>query len=162
MLRPSSVTGSCHDWSRTWWAPLAELETLTDRPTQRYSTGILYPTGSRIEPEEDQDRGLAVNVIEDAASDPEIAGVPLHAALKPSVAGMSFAVEPDGSDIRATVEFRLIAQHTSVLRLTILGKRPPGLPPTDPMSVGGEFRFRHQNTSSFTLEKPKWISVHTV
>ena len=38
--------------------PLAELETLTDRPTQRYSTGILYPTGSRIEPEEDQDRGL--------------------------------------------------------------------------------------------------------
>ena len=110
--------------------PLAELETLTDRPTQRYSTGILYPTGSRIEPEEDQDRGLAVNVIEDAASDPEIAGVPLHAALKPSVAGISFAVEPDGSDIRATVEFQVNCATYERFAVDDSGKETSG-PPAD-------------------------------
>jgi hypothetical protein len=74
--------------------PLSRDEVLSDRPTQRYSTGILYPRGSRIQPEEDEDGGLAANVDEDAASSPEEAGVALHAALKPSVAGLSFAVQP--------------------------------------------------------------------
>jgi len=73
--------------------PLSPCETLLDRPTQRYSTGILYPRGSRIEAKEDEDGGLAANVSEETTSAPEGA-VSLHAALKPSVAGLSFAVEP--------------------------------------------------------------------
>jgi hypothetical protein len=73
--------------------PLSATETLTDRPTQRYSTGILYPRGSRIEAAENEDGGLAVNEHEDAAASPEEMGVSLHAALKPSVAGLSFAVQ---------------------------------------------------------------------
>jgi hypothetical protein len=73
--------------------PLSPNEVLTDRPTQRYSTGILYPQGSRMRVEEDEDRGAAVNVTEDAGSTSEEAGVSLHAALKPSVAGLSFAVQ---------------------------------------------------------------------
>ena len=72
--------------------PLEPDEVLSDRPSQRYSTGILYPRGSRIRPEEDEDGGLAVNQVEDAASAPEEAAVSLHAAWKPSVAGLSFAV----------------------------------------------------------------------
>jgi hypothetical protein len=72
--------------------PLAPNETFSDRPTQRYSTGVLYPQESRIEAEEDQDGGLAVNEVEDAASAPEEAGASLHAALKPAAAGLSFAV----------------------------------------------------------------------
>lgn len=74
--------------------PLKPNEVLTDRPSQRYSTGILYPRGSRIRPEEDEDGGQAVNVNEDAPSAPDNGGVSLHAALKPSVAGLSFAVKP--------------------------------------------------------------------
>ena len=73
--------------------PLQPDEVLSDRPSQQYSTGILYPRGSRIRPEEDEDRGLTVNQVEDAASAPEEAAVSLHAAWKPSVAGLSFAVE---------------------------------------------------------------------
>ncbi|MEX2376388.1 MAG: helicase-related protein [Dehalococcoidia bacterium] len=74
--------------------PLEPDEVLTDRPSQRYSTGILYPRGSRIRPEENEDGGQAVNVNEDAPSAPDNGGVSLHAALKPSVAGLSFAVKP--------------------------------------------------------------------
>ena len=73
--------------------PLAEHEVLTDRPSQRYSTGILYALDSPIEEEEDHGRDLEVNVSEDTASDPDISGVSLYAALKPSVAGISFAVK---------------------------------------------------------------------
>lgn len=73
--------------------PLARDEILADRPSQRYSTGILYPRGSRIQPEENEDGGLAVNQTEDSPSAPEEAGVSLHAALKPSVVGLSFAVK---------------------------------------------------------------------
>lgn len=72
--------------------PLAPNEVLSDRPTQRYSTGILYPRDARIEAQEDEDGGLAVNIAEDAASQPDEAGVSLHAALKPAAAGLSFAV----------------------------------------------------------------------
>lgn len=79
--------------------PLSETEVLTDRPTQRYSTGILYPRDSQINPEEDEDGGLPVNVAEDAVSSPDEAGVSLHASLKPSAMGLSFAVK-SGSEGR--------------------------------------------------------------
>lgn len=87
--------------------PRAKHEVLSDRPTQLYSTGILYPQDSPIEHEEDQDQGLEINADEDVASDPDTAGVPLYAALKPSVAGLSFAVKPDSNDCAPTFEFRV-------------------------------------------------------
>lgn len=74
--------------------PLEPSEILTDRPTQRYSTGILYPRDARIEPQEDQDGGLPVNIGEDSASQYDEVGVSLHAALKPASAGISFALAP--------------------------------------------------------------------
>lgn len=73
--------------------PRSAKEVFSDRPTQRYSTGILYPRDAHIQPEEDQDGGLEVNVAEDTASQPDDAGVSLHAALKPAAAGLSFAVQ---------------------------------------------------------------------
>lgn len=82
--------------------PLAEDEVISDRPSQRYSTGILYPRESRLEPQENEDGGFAVNQMEDTASTPEDAGVSLHMALKPSVAGLSFAAGTS-SDSTATV-----------------------------------------------------------
>lgn len=83
--------------------PLKPDEVLSDRPTQRYSTGILYPRDAPIEAEEDQDGGMAVNLTEDAASEPEEAGVSLHAALKPATAGLSFAIEATGKDTRPII-----------------------------------------------------------
>ena len=41
--------------------PLTSDEVLADRPSQRYSTGILYPRGSRIRPEENEDGGQEYN-----------------------------------------------------------------------------------------------------
>jgi len=75
--------------------PLSENEILNDRPTQRYSTGILYPRDTRIGPEEDSDGALAANIEEDGPSGEEESGISLHAALKPAAAGISFAVERD-------------------------------------------------------------------
>jgi helicase-like protein len=77
--------------------PLEELEVFRDRPSQRYSTGILYPLGTTLPPEENEDGGLAANVQEDASSETDESGVALHAALKPSVAGLSFALRPNSS-----------------------------------------------------------------
>ena len=77
--------------------PLSPHEIISDRPSQRYSTGILYPRNAPIQPEEDEDGGEPVNVNEDASelTDP---GVSLHAALKPASAGLSFAMQGEGRD----------------------------------------------------------------
>ena len=108
--------------------PLTEHEVLTDRPTQRYSTGILYPLDSPIEPEEDQDNDLAVNMVEDAASDPDTVGVPLYATLKPSVAGLSFAVKPKNSEGCPTVEFRIQCATYECFAIDDNDQEIPGLP----------------------------------
>ena len=108
--------------------PRSEHEVLSDRPTQLYSTGILYPQDSPIEAEEDQDSDLAVNVEEDAASDPDTAGVPLYAALKPSVAGLSFAVNPDTSEATPSVEFRTLCATYECFAVDERGEEIPGPP----------------------------------
>lgn len=82
-------------------------EVLANRPTQHYSTGILYPLGSYVVEEEDQDSAFEVNASEDSASEPDTSGVPLHAALKPSVAGLSFAVAPASSTSVPVVVFEI-------------------------------------------------------
>lgn len=78
--------------------PLSPNEVISDRPTQRYSTGILYPRDARMAPQEDEDGGLAVNMAEDAPSQPDEADISLHAALKPAAAGLSFAVERSSNE----------------------------------------------------------------
>lgn len=109
--------------------PLSQHEVLTDRPTQRYSTGILYPLDSRIAAEEDEDGGLAVNEVDDAASGPEVAEAPLHAALKPSVAGLSFAVEPEGDEVRPTAKFEVRCATYECFAVDDAGQETSGAPP---------------------------------
>ena len=87
--------------------PLDANEVLSDRPTQRYSTGILYPRDTQMEPQEDEDGGGAVNSVEDAASEVEGAGVSLHAALKPATAGFSFALDTSGTDVRPKIRIEV-------------------------------------------------------
>jgi hypothetical protein len=85
---------------------MAEDEVLSDRPTQRYSTGILYPAESVTLPEENEDGGMAVNILEDAASTPEVSGAALHATMKPATAGLSFAVEPGEGETKLDIAIR--------------------------------------------------------
>lgn len=109
--------------------PLEPNEVLSDRPTQRYSTGILYPRDARIEPQEDEDGGLAANVTEDAASEPEEAGVSLHAALKPATAGLSFAIEPSGTNIRPVIRIGITCAVYKRVAVDDAGHEVEGAPP---------------------------------
>ena len=110
--------------------PLAEDETLSDRPTQRYSTGILYPLDSQMEAEEDQDRDLEVNVSDDSASDPDTGGVSLYATLKPSAAGLSFAVRPSKCSLHPEVELRVQCATYRCFAVDSEGREVDG-PPMD-------------------------------
>ncbi|MHB8512196.1 MAG: helicase-related protein [Actinomycetota bacterium] len=87
---------------------MSDEEIFDDRPTQRYSTGILYPPGSRIKPDEDEDGGASASYDDDMPSTPDDSGVALHATLKPSAAGLSFAVAPSSKSaeprIRAAIQ----------------------------------------------------------
>jgi hypothetical protein len=108
--------------------PLSPNEMLSDRPTQRYSTGILYPQGTRIDPQEDEDGGLAVNEVEDATSAPEEAGVSLHVVLKPSAAGLSFAVQPAGREAAPVIDVRVDCAVYQRLAVNDAGEEVEGDP----------------------------------
>jgi hypothetical protein len=66
-------------------------EIIADKPTDRYLTGILFPPRTGIGPEDDDDA--------DTANDEETDGggeaIPASNALRPSTAGLSFAVQPE-------------------------------------------------------------------
>ena len=109
--------------------PLDANEVLSDRPTQRYSTGILYPRDAQIEPQEDEDSGGAVNLVEDSASEVEETGVSLHAALKPATAGLSFALEASGADIRPMICVEVACAVYKRLAIDDAGKEVEGTPP---------------------------------
>lgn len=134
--------------------PLDANEVLSDRPTQRYSTGILYPRNTQIEPQEDEDGGLAANVIEDAASEPEEAGVSLHAALKPATAGLSFALEASGTDVRPVIRIEVACAVYRRLAVDDAGNEVKGTPPDRaherwrriPLSAIVEMEFRTGET----------------
>lgn len=71
--------------------PGGEREEINERPSERYLTGILYPQSSKVEAEDDsewaeeQGRGETEDSLE--------TGVSLFRAMKPSTAGLSFAVD---------------------------------------------------------------------
>ena len=113
--------------------PLSEKETLTDRPTQRYSTGILYPRDSQIEPEEDQDGGLAVNEDEDSASGPDTSGVSLQSTMKPSAAGLSFAVKPMGVSDHPVVTMEVRCARYRRFGVDEAGEEVDGEPTSRPL-----------------------------
>ncbi len=66
-------------------------EIISDRPTERYTTGILYPKDQGIAPEEDDDGA-------EESDDGDVAAIandaaPLWSARKPATAGLSFALK---------------------------------------------------------------------
>src|SRR5690554_3500263 len=66
-------------------------EVLTDRPTDTYLTGILWP--QRIAMQGEDDDSLAAGAGgEGASEDTEASAVPTNSVQKPSVAGVSFGL----------------------------------------------------------------------
>ncbi|WP_171615374.1 helicase-related protein [Ruegeria sp. HKCCD6428] len=75
-------------------------ELISDRPTDRYLTGILFPPRTTISPEDDDEASDA----DDAdAVGTALDGVKAASAFRPSSAGLSFAVRPSGSAPRLRV-----------------------------------------------------------
>ncbi|MCB1467219.1 MAG: DNA/RNA helicase [Rhizobiaceae bacterium] len=80
--------------------PEAPDERISDRPTDRYLTGILFPPRTTISPEDDDEASDA----DDAdAVGTALDGVKAASAFRPSSAGLSFAVEPIGQAPRLRV-----------------------------------------------------------
>lgn len=75
-------------------------ELISDRPTDRYLTGILFPPRTAISPEDDDEASDA----DDAdAVGTALDGIKAASAFRPSSAGLSFAVRPSGSEPRLRV-----------------------------------------------------------
>lgn len=84
--------------------PMAQDEIIPDRPTERYTTGILYPKDQGYSPEEDDEGG-------DEADDNEVPSLqseaaPMWSARKPATAGLSFALDALESTPRVQVVVR--------------------------------------------------------
>lgn len=78
--------------------PESPDELISDRPTDRYLTGILFPPRTTISPEDDDEASDA----DDAdAVGTALDGVKAASAFRPSSAGLSFAVEPIGQVLKA-------------------------------------------------------------
>lgn len=73
--------------------PESEDEIIQDRPTDRYLSGILFPPRARFSNEEDDEAAEA----DDAGGvGTSLDGVKMASTFRPSSAGLSFAVQPDG------------------------------------------------------------------
>jgi len=80
--------------------PEEPTELISDRPTDRYLTGIMFPPRTTISPEDDDEASDA----DDAdAVGTALDGVKAASAFRPSSAGLSFAVRPSGSAPRLRV-----------------------------------------------------------
>lgn len=108
--------------------PKSDDEVLTDRPTQRYSTGILYPVDLPFEAEEDADAMGASNEDEDAAAGADDGSVSLLSSHKPSVAGISFAVQPIAANPSIKVEVKCATY--ALFNVDAEGKEAEGKPKT--------------------------------
>jgi len=81
--------------------PQQEHEIITDRPTDRYLTGILFPIG-RVPEEEDETLGVGEEDDSMAATPDE--GAPLSASFRPSSMGISFCVAGNAPALSVAID----------------------------------------------------------
>lgn len=92
--------------------PATPDEIIPDRPTDRYLTGILFPPRTGLPAEEDDEAAEA----EDAeVNGTALDGVKAASTFRPSTAGLSFAVRPQGAApaLRVRVDGARYRQKTS-------------------------------------------------
>ncbi|MGO7273043.1 DNA helicase [Rhizobium ruizarguesonis] len=92
--------------------PESPEEVISDRPTDRYLTGILFPPRTAIPAEEDDE---AADSEDSEVNGTALDGVKAASTFRPSTAGLSFAVEPaDGSPVlRVKVDGARYLEHES-------------------------------------------------
>lgn len=78
--------------------PASEREELTERPTDRYLTGILFPSGAEVPGDEDEALGGGES---DEADD---APAPMASATRPSTCGLSFALSTASAQGHPTIQ----------------------------------------------------------
>lgn len=81
--------------------PLEDQEIITDRPTDRYLTGILFPIG-RVPEEEDESLGVGEEDDSNSATPDE--GAPLSASFRPSSMGISFCVTGNSPTLSIVID----------------------------------------------------------
>ena len=77
--------------------PLAPDETLTERPSDRYLTGILYPAGEAVSPSEDDTQREESKGSE---LDGDASEVPVYRATRPATFGLSFRLTGKKPSVR--------------------------------------------------------------
>lgn len=96
--------------------PRSEAEIITDRPTDFYLTGILWPQRTSMSGEDDDTLGTAsASNASDSDESSEAEAVPAISNQKPSVAGLSFSVSEEEPQVSIRVRFaryRLIPPET--------------------------------------------------
>jgi Helicase conserved C-terminal domain len=88
--------------------PHTEDERLHDYPTVEYLTGILYPSGMNLPPEEDE--ALAINDA-DNEDDAEVDTVLLARTMNPASIGLSFAIEKTLERLEVKVSYGLYENY---------------------------------------------------
>lgn len=85
-------------------------EVISDRPTDRYLTGILFPPRTAVPPEEDDE---AADSEDSEVNGTALDGVKAASTFRPSTAGLSFAVEPAGENpvLRVRVDGARYLEH---------------------------------------------------
>ncbi|PZF75857.1 DNA helicase [Aestuariivirga litoralis] len=83
--------------------PEAPDELISDRPTDRYMTGILFPPRTTTQPEDDDE---ASDADDSDSVGTALDGVKAISAFRPSSAGLSFAIQPSGSAPRLRVRVK--------------------------------------------------------
>ncbi|MGN6110054.1 MAG: helicase-related protein [Kofleriaceae bacterium] len=123
--------------------PTEPDEVISDRPTERYTTGILYPKDQGYSPEED-DEGRDEAEDNDVPSLPNEAA-PLWSARKPATAGLSFALEARDSAPHVRVVVRAGAYQLTE------GPQQSGNDGTLAPAAPGPWK-RHQLQDELTLD----------
>ncbi len=83
--------------------PGEDNEIISDRPSDRYLTGILFPARTEVSPEEDDESAEADNAEFAGTS---LDGVKTASSFRPSSAGLSFAVQPTSSRASLKISVR--------------------------------------------------------
>lgn len=136
--------------------PSNAVESIQERPTDRYLTGVLWPKRTAFSGAEDE----SLNLNDET---PEIDGdaeesVALRNVMKPASAGLSFAVrrfdEPAAIAIRAT--FALYEKTTDQVGATVWIRKPVDVTLTPEVRTSGHEYFRDKNGL------PKGVAVHVL
>lgn len=139
--------------------PRSADEVLTDRPSDVYLTGILWPQRTRMTGEEDDRLAVGGSIGADDSHETDATAVPVTSIQKPSVAGVSFCFVSEGTGqvhlVCRFAQYRFAeaagkgdkAWHRVAIELETLLDLPDGsrlvdLGTIDPAAAGAQLHIR--------------------